>query len=674
MVNSIIRSSARALHAAGEMKIILILLFLLFFLFAPAPSYSQDIPQEKCKDCHDTFDFKAFNSSKHVKIGCTGCHADIRSLPHRDDGLETVKCQRCHQKAFIEFSRSIHGKALASGIQDAPKCWSCHGAHDVHSKLEAVSHVNPSQIPATCGGPKCHSNPEIAKKYGIPVLNPLSHYNKSVHAKKLASGDMKSATCVKCHGGHEVLPLKDVNSPIHKDNVPKTCSKCHESIYKEFTQSVHWTGFKQGVVNSPVCTDCHMEHEVLSPSDPKSSVSHEKVPTLCTDCHNNSRLMNRYNIPVRSLDSYLNSFHGLALKSGNLESADCTSCHGAHFILKSTDPKSSVNTANLPKTCGGCHPGVGIGLKNTKIHAEAKASEIKGARIVNSVKVVYIILIIASVGGMFAFVLLDLVAKTRRKRKIAHGAAEEAHHPGPQRYFMRFNKEERAMHLVTLITFLTLVYTGFCRSYPESFFAYPMSKIFPHELRDWLHRISGVVITLNIVLQIVLFFATKRGREELKYMLPSPKDLKDAVHMIKYNLGRVKTHTHFDRFSFMEKFEYWALIWGSIVMGLSGVALWFKEKTLSLFPSWVLDLAQVLHFYEAVLASLAILIWHFYWVIFNPDVYPLDTKFITGKISEEHLMHEHYDEWLRLTQTPGKAEAPYTISTDSIDQKKMSGK
>jgi formate dehydrogenase gamma subunit len=624
----------------------------------------------KCSECHDDFDFKAFNSSKHKKIGCVGCHVEIKSLPHKEE-LSPVKCERCHKKAAREFKISVHAAALRKGMEDAPHCWDCHGSHDVHSKLETESHVYPNQIPATCGSAKCHSNTDLAKKHKIPILNPFGNYSKSVHAKKLAGGDMEAATCKDCHGGHAVLPVKDPRSTIHKDNVPKTCSKCHDDVYEDFVKSIHWKGYINGVRNAPVCTDCHLEHEIRPCDDPTSTVHHEKVPALCTDCHSQTGISKRYDLPLRTLKSYLNSFHGLALKSGNLEAAACTSCHATHLILKSNDPKSTVHPENLAKTCGDCHPGIGTELKTAKIHARDDDPSLIGAKVINIVKTAYIWIIVISCISMLAFCFLDLIAKTRRKRKKAVGAGDLHLEPEkPMRYFMRFNRVERALHLTIMITFTLLVYTGFCRSFPDAAFAYPMTKLVPYAIRDWIHRVAGAIITLNMILQFLLFAFTKRGREQLKALFPKVKDLKDAVGLILYNTGLSSEHPHFGRFSFMEKFEYWALIWGTNLMAVTGMMLWFKEVTMKYLPYWTIDLAQVLHFYEAVLATLAILIWHFYWVIFNPDVYPMDSKWITGKISEEHLMHEHYQEWESIVNSEKDEGAPVLHTRESYHQEK----
>jgi cytochrome b subunit of formate dehydrogenase len=150
--------------------------------------------------------------------------------------------------------------------------------------------------------------------------------------------------------------------------------------------------------------------------------------------------------------------------------------------------------------------------------------------------------------------------------------------------------------------------------------------------------------------QFVFLIFSKRAREQFTALLPRKQDISDAVHMFRYNLGAEKYPPHFSRFNFIEKFEYWALVWGSIIMGITGLCLWFKDAVLSFSPEWVIDLFLVIHFYEALLATLSILIWHFYWTIFNPHVYPMDTIWIDGKISEERLKEEHPAEWEEITR------------------------
>jgi cytochrome b subunit of formate dehydrogenase len=128
-------------------------------------------------------------------------------------------------------------------------------------------------------------------------------------------------------------------------------------------------------------------------------------------------------------------------------------------------------------------------------------------------------------------------------------------------------------------------------------------------------------------------FFTKRGRHLVfSRLLPGKKDALDPVKMLAYNFGLRKNKPHLRYPSYIEKMEYWALIWGSIVMMVTGALLVFNTATLRLFGTWMTDLATVVHFYEAVLATLAIVVWHFYWTIFDPDVYPMNMSWLIGRL------------------------------------------
>jgi cytochrome b subunit of formate dehydrogenase len=140
-------------------------------------------------------------------------------------------------------------------------------------------------------------------------------------------------------------------------------------------------------------------------------------------------------------------------------------------------------------------------------------------------------------------------------------------------------------------------------------------------------------------------------------MRPRVQDLRDAAQMVRYWLGRSAHRPAFDRFGYVEKIEYWALVWGSLIMTATGFALWFENISLRYLPKWGLDLATVVHYYEAWLATLAILVWHFYWVIFNPAVYPMSLVWLTGRLSEEEMAHEHPRELDRLQKPDGSRGA-----------------
>jgi cytochrome b subunit of formate dehydrogenase len=140
----------------------------------------------------------------------------------------------------------------------------------------------------------------------------------------------------------------------------------------------------------------------------------------------------------------------------------------------------------------------------------------------------------------------------------------------------------------------------------------------------------------------------------LKELLPGLQDAKDILQAILYNLGMADKRPTFGMFGYAEKMEYWAFMWGTIVMAVTGVMLWAQNYSLKRFPIWVMDAATAAHYYEAILATLSILVWHWYLVIFDPEVYPMDMAWLTGKASADHMREtrpEYYAELIKKQES-----------------------
>jgi cytochrome b subunit of formate dehydrogenase len=129
---------------------------------------------------------------------------------------------------------------------------------------------------------------------------------------------------------------------------------------------------------------------------------------------------------------------------------------------------------------------------------------------------------------------------------------------------------------------------------------------------------------------VVSLIASRRLRQHWLELLPRHTDVLEALQNFAYNLGLRRTRPHRSHHSYIEKAEYWAVVWGAVIMILTGVMLWANNLVLAWAPKWFLDLATAVHFYEAVLATLAIVVWHIYSIMLDPDVYPLDTGWLTG--------------------------------------------
>jgi cytochrome b subunit of formate dehydrogenase len=210
--------------------------------------------------------------------------------------------------------------------------------------------------------------------------------------------------------------------------------------------------------------------------------------------------------------------------------------------------------------------------------------------------------------------------------------------------YLRMTLNERAQHLNLAINFTILVITGFALSFPKAFWVSPITDVpAGMTIRGFLHRLCGVATVFLGGYHILYCAFTKRGRGIIKDMIPGLKDAIDLWETLKNNLfiNRPAKTLKMPRFNFREKLEYLGLIWGTLVMTVTGFILWFEVEWLKYFPKWTFDLARTIHFYEAILATLTIIVWHFYSVIFNPDIYPMSWAWITGDLTEHEMEEEH---------------------------------
>jgi cytochrome b subunit of formate dehydrogenase len=204
---------------------------------------------------------------------------------------------------------------------------------------------------------------------------------------------------------------------------------------------------------------------------------------------------------------------------------------------------------------------------------------------------------------------------------------------------------------VLAISFIVLVATGFALKFSDQWWARPVLIMEgPVSVRGVVHRIAAVVFIAIALTHLVSLIVNRRLRRHWKEMMPKTRDAREAASGFAYSLG-LGSEPRRSPHSYIEKVEYWALVWGTVIMAVTGLLLWANNLALKLFPKIVLDVATSIHFYEAVLAASAIVIWHFYWVIFDPEVYPLDTAFLTGR-------RVGTQEPAREEETPEDVEAP----------------
>ena len=575
-------------------------------------------------------------------LQCQGCHAPGKTLPYLGGA-------RFHTQPHQDYDAGFHAKAIQGG-RKAATCIDCHARNgDMTTILAATdlnSTINRNNIAETCG--RCHGDKSVMRGSGISD-RPFLSYRESVHARALAHGNTAAAVCTDCHKSHDILPASDSRSPIAKVNVPSTCSKCHQAESAEFMQSVHGQAVARGVSRSPVCTDCHGIHGITSPVEQATANASTVVATeTCAGCHEGVTLTREFGVAGERVSSYRDSYHGLASRMGSKVVANCASCHGVHNILPSSDPKSMISANNLPQTCGQCHIGAGVKFATGKIHltseltstGETRDAGTIGTRIV---RWIYLPLIVLVISGMAAHNALIWVRKAAAKKRQARGV-------------VRLTVNQRVQHWLLLTSFIALVLSGFALQYPDSWLAWSLGG--SEYLRRIIHRIAAVIMLAVGFYHLAYLYLAKEGRLWVRDMLVRGKDFKDAIGNFGYYLGVSKAKPRIARFGYAEKAEYWAVVWGTLIMGPTGLMIWFKLGVFAFLPRWAIDIALAVHFYEAVLATLAIVVWHFYHVIFDPDVYPMNFAFLDGRVSEEQYREEHelaYEESLRAAQQPQEA-------------------
>jgi cytochrome b subunit of formate dehydrogenase len=529
-----------------------------------------------------------------------------------------VECTTCHDQ----------GQKLEKSAHTGLACDTCHESH--------------AQYPHPAGIAK----PDCATCH----IDQAGDYAKGVHGLARKAGNEGAPDCALCHGSaHELMAPK---SQAFRMAVPDTCGMCHSEVVEQYRASVHGQALAKGITQTPLCTDCHGEHNIIKHSNEASPVNQAHIRDTCGSCHGNVRLTRRFGMPADRLVSFDSSFHGLAAKAGSQTVANCASCHGVHNILASSDPKSTIYARNLPKTCGQCHPGAGTRFAISQVHvAEGKAEP----NALRWVRQFYLFAIPVTIGLMLLHNGGDWLRKLLRLRFRSREPLT-GHRPPATGHHLRMLPFERVQHAVLVISFLTLAWTGFALKYPDQMWARPLLWLEgAHSMRSLIHRVAAAIFIAVSLTHLVSLIVNRKLRNHWLEMLPNRSDPREALSGFAYNLGLGDRQPPRSAHSYIEKLEYWAVAWGAIVMIATGVLLWANNLAMKLLPKAWLDVATSVHFYEALLATLAIVVWHFYSVMFDPDVYPLNTAFLTGtSVKKEEQPGEH----------PGDHVAPSKVAGD----------
>ena len=591
-------------------------------------------------------DEQTYSGSSHGGLLCADCHADLAGTD--DSGHETpvapVNCAECHGDVDQVFRTSIHGQLLSMGDTDVPDCSSCHGKHDIYPAEDDRSTVNKFNLMYTCA--ECHQNEELQGKRGFVRPDALPRFYESVHAKGLLrDGLVVAPSCNDCHGTHEIQNSANPNSPIHRRNVYKTCGKCHTKVEQVYEKSIHGQLVEKGDKRGPVCINCHESHRIISPE----TVAYKRYSDdRCGHCHQDQ------------LERYEETFHGKAMKLGATNVAACFDCHGYHDIVASADSASPIHPDNKVETCRKCHSNANAGFTGYITHANHFDRE-------NYPQLYYtFIFMTALLIGVFIFfglhTLLWIVrsaalflrdSKAFRELKIKVRKDELI--------FTRFTPLERSLHILLIISFTTLALTGI----PLKFFYTGWAQLLMRllggvEIAGYLHRFAALILVLVFLIHLTMLILrfipgvkTIKDPETGKFtlrafagylfrpdsMMPHWRDVKDFWSHQKWFFGR-GPRPQFERWTYWEKFDYFAVFWGVVLIGLSGLIMWIPAVFTSFLPGWIINVALIIHSDEALLAAGFIFTFHFFNVHFRIEKFPMDTVVFSGKISKAELLEE----------------------------------
>jgi len=475
---------------------------------------------------------------------------------------------------------------------------------------------------------ECHSHDFVGDTGGgLAPPQTFEGFQTSVHGLNEVLG---AANCTDCHGVHDMRGAHDARSRINRYNVAQTCGSCHADLSEEYMASIHGRAFEAGYGDSPTCTDCHGEHHILAHDDPDARTSDAHMALdLCADCHDDPEIIEKYGMQGGVVGSYEDSYHGWATSLEHGHVASCVSCHTAHSVQPRNDPSSTVSEENVVATCQQCHPTADKAFARSYDHVSASIDQNPVNRII---KTIYVWLIAVVIGGMLIHnaIIMFWYLRQARRRHLSEPS------------FVRLTRSYVMQHVVLVLSFVALVITGFALRYSDAAWVRFLASLgFDEGIRATSHRVAGVILILGSVWHVVWIALYKHGQRFIQDMAPRPSDVTELAANVGFHLGVTKKPAQFARFGYIEKAEYWALVWGTALMAITGIVLWFPAEAVGWAPAWIVSASQTVHFYEAWLATLAIIVWHFFFVIFHPDAYPISFTFSDGRMSEEDAKHHH---------------------------------
>lgn len=617
--------------------------------------YELGMSDRDCLECHAKKDLKTvrdgkeislfidsieLNSSAHRSEACVRCHTGVNPLMKRPCTPITaeVDCSICHAEAVTTYGSGTHGRLAARGDPNAPTCLDCHGKHGIRKHIDSKSTTYPTNVPDLCG--RCHKEgSRAAIRYKGEQHDILKNYVMSIHGKGLLeSGLVVTAMCTDCHTAHHVLPEDDPESSVYRDNIPRTCARCHNGIYETYITSIHFSGEEYDPDRPlPMCDDCHSSHTIARTDQDNFKLN---IINQCGRCHE------------EVTESYFETFHGKVSKLGYTAAAKCYDCHGAHDVLPTWNPRSRLSRQNIVETCGQCHKGSHRQFAGYLTHATHHDRDKYPFLFYTFWFMTSLLLVTFGIFGAHTLLWLPRSLKERKKYKRL------PHEPG-EKVYLRFGRIHRRLHVLVIISFLGLAITGMTLKFSYIWWAQLISNLLGgFESAGYIHRICAVITFFYFGTHVIFLFRDKRQKKvtwrqylfNKNSMLPNRNDLKEAWQTLKWFIG-LGARPQYGRYTYWEKFDYFAVFWGVAIIGSTGLILWFPEFFTYFLPGWFINVATIIHSDEALLAVGFIFTVHFFNTHFRPDKFPMDTVIFTGRVPVEEMKIDRPREYNEVTES-----------------------
>jgi len=450
-------------------------------------------------------------------------------------------------------------------------------------------------------------------------------------------------------------PPSDPDSRTYKMKIPILCGKCHREgapvariyniperdILSNYSQSIHGEGlFKQGLIVTATCNDCHGNHRILGHDEEESTITPKNLPATCGSCHEDLS------------ESYKETIHGKAYALGYLKAAKCSDCHGAHNIRKVDDPQSHVGFNRVVETCRNCHPDANRRFTGYLTHATHHDKRKYPALYFTFWSMTSLLILVFGFFGLHNLLWMPRSFKhLKEKRKAA-----KIH---KRYYIQRFNTGERITHIFVILSFMGLALTGMMFKFAGMPWAKALAGIFGGvEAAGRIHRISAVITFGYFFAHLASLVRSKiRTKTPWKQVIMGKrslwfnrKDWRDFVGSVKWFLG-LGPRPEYGRWTYWEKFDYMAVFRGVGVIGLSGLILWFPELFTKFLPGWLINVAMIIHSDEALLAVGFIFTIHFFNTHLRPESFPLDPVIFTGSVPLDEYKEDRPEEYRYLKES-----------------------